>query len=82
MKIIPDSDLGNALRNKRKLQENKSDKSSLKVDMSAIKGNQGKIRLSISLEPDVKSKLQRLAHKNGYSKISTFLNDLIKSIEE
>lgn len=81
MKISKDDDLGNALRNKRNFQT-KNEASPLKVNMAAIKGNQSRVRLSVSLEPAIKAKLQRLARENGYSKVSTFLNDLIDSIEE
>lgn len=88
MELKPDKEakdtLKNALNQKRTFDESKqsSNVDGVQIDVPSMRGSQARTRMSISLEPKVKAKLKRLAKKNGYTKVSTFLNDLIAKIQE
>lgn len=88
MELKPDKEakntIKNALNQKRTFNESKnvSNFDNTQIDVPSMRGSQARTRMSISLEPKVKEKLKRIAKKNGYTKVSTFLNDLIAKIQE
>ena len=88
MELKPDKEakntIKNALNQKRTFNESKnvSNSDNTQIDVPSMRGSQARTRMSISLEPKVKEKLKRIAKKNGYTKVSTFLNDLIAKIQE